>query len=70
MLVLAGQVHYLAPYLNRQGQDLQHHPGEVILLGYIPFEEGKGQIAGPGHNAVFTDDGGIDWVIYHGITRF
>lgn len=55
------------PYVNKNGDDMKHHRGELLLFGYIPPEEGKGHIVGPGHNAVITDDAGNDWLVYHGI---
>lgn len=57
----------LGPYENKAGQNLKNHRGEVLLFGYLPVEEGKGHIVGPGHNAIITDDAGTDWIVYHGI---
>ncbi len=55
------------PYLNKNGEDLLYHRGDVLLFGNTPSEEGKGHIVGPGHNAIITDDVGVDWIVYHGI---
>ncbi|TMW71871.1 family 43 glycosylhydrolase [Alteribacter natronophilus] len=50
------------PYLDQDGNDLNESSGTVILSG------GEG-FAGPGHNAVVTDDAGQDWMLYHAIDR-
>lgn len=55
------------PYVNKHGQNMKHHRGEVVLVGNITGEEGEGRIVGPGHNAIITDDIGTDWIVYHGI---
>ncbi|MGP4041083.1 family 43 glycosylhydrolase [Gracilibacillus sp. D59] len=55
------------PYLNKNGDNLLYHRGDVLLFGNTPVEKGKGHIVGPGHNAIVTDDAGVDWLIYHGI---
>jgi arabinan endo-1,5-alpha-L-arabinosidase len=57
----------LGPYFNKEGQNMLHFQGSILLFGYIPVEEGKGHIVGPGHNAVISDDAGTDWIVYHGI---
>ncbi|PYZ97526.1 arabinan endo-1,5-alpha-L-arabinosidase [Alteribacter lacisalsi] len=50
------------PYLDKDGNELNDSSGTVILSG------GEG-FAGPGHNAVITDDAGQDWMIYHAIDK-
>ncbi len=45
------------PYVDREGTPLSEGGGTLILSEY-------GQWKGPGHNAVFTEDG-IDWMVYH-----
>ncbi|SES26065.1 family 43 glycosylhydrolase [Salipaludibacillus aurantiacus] len=50
------------PYLDKDGNDLLTSSGSLIL-------EGGEHFAGPGHNAVITDEAGDDWMIYHGIDR-
>lgn len=52
----------LGPYTDRDGRALRQGSGTVIL-------EGGQHFAGPGHNAIVTDDDGNDWIIYHAIER-
>lgn len=49
---------FFGPYTGKDGTDLLNDGATLIL------EEGA-YFAGPGHNAVFTDDNGQDWLIYH-----
>lgn len=48
----------LGPYKDPDGNDLRNIQGPIVV------EEGNG-FAGPGHNAVVTDDAGDDWMLYH-----
>ncbi|WP_409295773.1 family 43 glycosylhydrolase [Peribacillus sp. SCS-26] len=48
------------PYLDQTGADIKDTKGTVIMTGSQKF-------AGPGHNAVITDEKGRDWMIYHAI---
>ncbi len=51
------------PYVDKQDRPLMENYHEVVL-------HGSNEVAGPGHNAeIFTDDEGIDWIIYHGFKR-
>ncbi len=50
------------PYLDQAGNDLKDSEGTVILTGSKKF-------AGPGHNAVITDEKGQDWMVYHAIQK-
>ncbi len=50
------------PYVDRKGEDLNSGGGALILAGDDKW-------AGPGHNAVVTDDAGDDWIVYHATPR-
>lgn len=50
------------PYLDRKGDDLNAGGGALILAG-------DDRYAGPGHNAIVTDDAGEDWIVYHATPR-
>ncbi|MCM3574457.1 family 43 glycosylhydrolase [Mesobacillus subterraneus] len=50
----------LGPYVDKSGNELMNSEGTPILT------RGE-QFAGPGHNAVVTDDKGTDWIVYHAI---
>ncbi|WP_444684434.1 family 43 glycosylhydrolase [Alkalicoccus luteus] len=50
------------PYVDQNGTDLLHSSGTVILSGSDAF-------AGPGHNAILTDDEGQDWILYHAVDQ-
>ncbi|WLD92798.1 family 43 glycosylhydrolase [Alkalihalobacillus sp. AL-G] len=52
------------PYADKAGKALLKNGGTVILQGNL-----EGSFVGPGHNAVVTDDEGIDWIIYHAIKK-
>ncbi|PTM57843.1 family 43 glycosylhydrolase [Desmospora activa] len=54
------------PYRDREGNDLLHSNGSPVLVGDQEAEKEK-RFVGPGHNAVFRDDDGTDWIVYHGI---
>ncbi|MCE5287920.1 MAG: family 43 glycosylhydrolase [Nocardiaceae bacterium] len=61
--VLAGRSPNLfGPYVDRDGRDLNLGGGELVVAGSDKW-------AGPGHNAVTTDDAGNDWMLYHAIPR-
>lgn len=45
------------PYVDRDGMPLLEGGGTTLLDAY-------GQWRGPGHNAVFSEDG-VDWMVYH-----
>jgi arabinan endo-1,5-alpha-L-arabinosidase len=57
------------PYLGKDGADLIGSGGTLILIGHFPNQNEDKPIAGPGHNAIITDDNGIDWIIYHGVDK-
>ena len=48
------------PYLDDLGRDLRYGGGRVVLFRNDDW-------VGPGHNAVATDDAGVDWLVYHAI---
>lgn len=50
------------PYLDKDGNDILHTSGSVILSGGEKF-------VGPGHNAIVTDEADQDWIIYHAIDK-
>lgn len=51
------------PYVSKSGYSMLSGQYETLL-------KGNNYVAGPGHNAEFiTDDGGNDWIIYHGYLR-
>jgi arabinan endo-1,5-alpha-L-arabinosidase len=50
------------PFLAREGGDMLHGLGTVILRGDL---EEHGRFRGPGHCAVFHDDDGQDYIVYH-----
>lgn len=50
----------LGPYLDDLGRDLRYGGGTVVLFRNDDW-------VGPGHNAVLTDDAGVDWIVYHAI---
>jgi arabinan endo-1,5-alpha-L-arabinosidase len=52
----------LGPYEDRDGRDLRHGSGTLLL------REGE-RFVGPGHNSLITDDAGTDWLVYHAIER-
>ena len=52
--------HLLGPYTDQAGVDLTSGGGTLLLRG-------NETIAGPGHNALITDENGQDWLVYHGI---
>ncbi|MFA9447091.1 family 43 glycosylhydrolase [Egicoccus sp. AB-alg6-2] len=50
------------PYLDRDGEDLEHSHGTLLL-------EGGEDFVGPGHHDLVTDDDGQDWLLYHAYER-
>jgi|GEM_PF-208829 len=57
--------HPLGPYVDREGAAfLDGHVGGTPVLGL----NGNRWI-GPGHNDVFTDFAGQDWILYHAVDR-
>jgi arabinan endo-1,5-alpha-L-arabinosidase len=50
------------PYLDQDGNDIMYSEGTLILAESENF-------AGPGHNAIVTDDKGTDWILYHAINK-
>ena len=50
----------LGPYVDDLGRDLRYGGGTVVLFRNDDW-------VGPGHNAVATDDAGVDWIVYHAI---
>ncbi|WP_257967891.1 family 43 glycosylhydrolase [Peribacillus deserti] len=59
-VALARSKSITGPYLDRSGNDIVSTEGTVILTGSKKF-------AGPGHNAIITDDKDQDWIVYHAI---
>lgn len=53
------------PFYDRDGYSLA--PGRVG--GTVVLTMNGNRWMGPGHNSVFTDMGGQDWVVYHAIDR-
>lgn len=55
------------PYLDRKGDDLK---GDGVSAGGgALILAGDDRYAGPGHNAVVTDDADQDWIVYHATPR-
>lgn len=52
--------HLLGPYLDDLGRDLRYGGGTVVLYRNDHW-------VGPGHNAIASDDAGVDWIVYHAI---
>ncbi len=50
----------LGPFRDDLGRDLRYGGGRVVLFRNDAW-------VGPGHNAVATDDAGVDWIVYHAI---
>lgn len=50
----------LGPYVDDLGRDLRCGGGTAVPVR-------NGDWVGPGHNAVVTDDAGVDWIVYHAI---
>ncbi len=50
------------PYVDAGGRDLRAGGGTLVV-------EGSPRWAGPGHNAVVTDDAGQAWIVYHAMPR-
>jgi len=50
----------LGPYVDALGRDLRYGGGNFVLFRNDDW-------VGPGHNAVATDDAGVDWIVYHAI---
>lgn len=48
------------PYMDKMGNNLLDSRGTIILIG-----KEKSKFAGPGHNAIITDEKGTDWIVYH-----
>jgi arabinan endo-1,5-alpha-L-arabinosidase len=65
--VFAGRsVSPLGPYVDRSGASLLAGP-----VGGSPVISMNGnRWVGTGHNAVFTDEAGQDWFLYHAVDRF
>ncbi len=55
----------LGPFVDREGDTFldQRVGGEVVLA------QNGNDFVGPGHNAVFTDDSGQDYIVYHAIDK-
>jgi arabinan endo-1,5-alpha-L-arabinosidase len=50
------------PYVDQKGVDILVSEGTPVLAGGDKY-------AGPGHNAIVTDDKDKDWIIYHAIDK-
>lgn len=50
------------PFVDKNGNDILSGEGTEILAKGAKF-------AGPGHNAIITDDEGTDWMVYHAIDK-
>lgn len=46
------------PYVDRLGKPMMEGGGTLVL-------EGSGEIRGPGHNAILTDDDGSQYIVHH-----
>lgn len=57
------------PYLDRDGRDLLHSEGTLILAGHTRGHDADPGFVGPGHHAMITDDAGDDWMLYHAMER-
>jgi arabinan endo-1,5-alpha-L-arabinosidase len=57
------------PYLDKNGRELLFSEGAFVLMGHFPNSTVTRPIAGPGHNAIVTDDAGTDWILYHGVDK-
>jgi len=56
----------LGPYVDRSGHSLL----EGRVGGSVVLTMNGDQWVGTGHNAVFTDLAGQDWILYHAINRY
>lgn len=54
--------HLTGPYVDPAGRDLRQGGGALVV-------QGNAEWAGPGHNAVVTDDAGTAWLVYHAMPR-
>lgn len=55
---------FKGPYVDREGKKLLNNGGTTILKA-----DTDSKFAGPGHNAVITDEADRDWMIYHAIEK-
>ncbi|WP_274362983.1 family 43 glycosylhydrolase [Paenibacillus thermotolerans] len=55
------------PYVDKDGVKLLASGGTLALIGHFPNQQTSKPVAGPGHNAIITDDNGTDWIVYHGV---
>ncbi|TDS10246.1 family 43 glycosylhydrolase [Sphingobacterium paludis] len=63
-VLVARSKNVLGPYLDRAGKAITERGTGTLLL------QGNEMFAGPGHHAkIITDDGGKDWLLYHGIRK-
>jgi arabinan endo-1,5-alpha-L-arabinosidase len=67
--------HPLGPFLDRDGVPLgpgpedEQYPGPGRVGGTPVLNANGNRWIGTGHNSVFTDEEGQDWIIYHAIDR-
>ncbi|WP_245690084.1 family 43 glycosylhydrolase [Sediminibacillus albus] len=55
---------FKGPYVDQEGKKLLDNGGTTILSA-----DANGRFAGPGHNAIITDEAGQDWMVYHAIEK-
>lgn len=48
------------PYVDDRGRDLRFGGGTIVIYR-------NDEWVGAGHNAIATDDAGVDWIVYHAI---
>ncbi|QTN00553.1 family 43 glycosylhydrolase [Sediminibacillus dalangtanensis] len=55
---------FTGPYVDQEGKPLMENGGTTILAA-----DSESKFAGPGHNAILTDEAGKDWMVYHAIEK-
>ncbi|WP_053218429.1 family 43 glycosylhydrolase [Virgibacillus senegalensis] len=55
---------FKGPYVDLEGKALTENGGTTILTA-----DADSKFAGPGHNAIITDEDGEDWIVYHAIEK-
>jgi len=55
------------PYLNKDGENINQTIGSMVVMGSNVEKEPEKRFVGPGHNAIFRDAKGTDWLVYHAI---
>lgn len=57
----------IGPYFDMDGINLTSSYGTLVVMGDSDLNGKAKNFAGPGHNAVISDDSGQDWLFYHAI---